>query len=119
MTICPPFMYYNTANWSPFSDGPFIVASTRSPVERVKKTGRPGSKREAYMVSWRKKGEYKPQISPKSESCGFKWANTHNKCVHDPMSLANVTTDPCLMWPHYIPYLIKLRTKLLRSLRLL
>ena len=25
------------------------------------------------------------QISPKSELCGWKWANTHNKCVHDPM----------------------------------
>ena len=36
MTICPPFMYSNTANWSPFPDGPFIVASTPSPVERVK-----------------------------------------------------------------------------------
>ena len=34
------------------------------------------------MVSWCKKGEYNAQISPKSELCGFKWANTHNKCVH-------------------------------------
>ena len=50
-TTCPAFMYSNTANWSPFSDGPFIVASTRSPVERVKITGRPGSKREDCMVS--------------------------------------------------------------------
>ena len=25
----------------------------------------------------------------------------------------------CLMWPHYILYVIKLRTQLLRSLRLL
>ena len=51
VTTCPLFMYSNTANWSPFSDGPFIVASTRSPVERVKITGRPGSKREDCMVS--------------------------------------------------------------------
>ena len=51
VTTCPAFMYSNTANWSPFSDGPFIVASTPSPVERVKITGRPGSKREDCMVS--------------------------------------------------------------------
>ena len=25
------------------------------------------------------------QISPKSELWGFKWENTHNKCVHGPM----------------------------------
>ena len=30
-----------------------------------------------------KKGEDNAQLSPKSELCGFKWANTHNKCVHD------------------------------------
>ena len=35
------------------------------------------------------------------------------------LKLANVTTNPCLMWPHYISYVIKLRTKSLRSLRLL
>ena len=35
LTSCPHFMYSNTANSSPFSDGPFIVASTRSPVEPV------------------------------------------------------------------------------------
>ena len=42
------------------------------------------------------------------------------------LKLANVTTNPCLMWPYthththtYISYVIKLRTKLLRSLRLL
>ena len=33
VTTCPPFMYSNTANRSPFFDGSFIVASTRSPVE--------------------------------------------------------------------------------------
>ena len=37
------------------------------------------------MVSWCKKGESDAQICLKSELCGFKWANTHNKCVHDPM----------------------------------
>ena len=35
------------------------------------------------------------------------------------LKLANVTTNPCLIWPHYILYVIKLRAKLLRSLRLL
>ena len=35
------------------------------------------------------------------------------------LKLANVTTNPCLMWLHYISYIIKLRTKLLRSLCLL
>ena len=37
------------------------------------------------MVSWCHKGEYNAQIYPESELCGFKWANTHNKCVHDSM----------------------------------
>ena len=54
------------------------------------------------MVSWCKKGEYNAQISPKSELCGFKWVNAHNKCVHDPVQLANLSPNPCLMWPHYI-----------------
>ena len=35
------------------------------------------------------------------------------------LKLANVTTNPCLMWPHYISYIIILRTQLLRSLHLL
>ena len=35
------------------------------------------------------------------------------------LKLANVMTNPCLMWPHYISYIIELRTQLLRSLRLL
>ena len=46
---------------SPFSNGPFIVASTRSLVERVKITGRLGSKRDDRMVSWCKQGEYNTQ----------------------------------------------------------
>ena len=29
------------------------------------------------------KGEDNAQLSPKSELCGFNWANNHNKCVHD------------------------------------
>ena len=33
--------------------------------------------------------------------------------------LANVTRNPCLMWPHYILYVIELHTQLLRSLSLL
>ena len=40
-------------------------------------------KREDSMVSWCKKGECNAQISTESELCGFKGANTHNKCVHD------------------------------------
>ena len=80
VTICPPFMYSNTANWSPFSDGPFIVASTRSPMERVKITGCPGSKREDCMVSWCKKGDDNAQISPKSEPCGFKGKDSQQMC---------------------------------------
>ena len=32
-----------------------------------------------------KKGEDNARISPKSELCGFNWANNHNKCVHDSM----------------------------------
>ena len=47
----PTLHVLNTANWSLFSDGSFIVPSTRSPVEHVKITGRPGSKGEDCMVS--------------------------------------------------------------------
>ena len=71
------------------------------------------------MVSWSKIGEYNASISPKAELCGFKWANTHNKCVHDPIELANLSPNPHLMWLHYIWYRIKLGTKLIRSLHLL
>ena len=34
----PSLIYSKTANSCPFSNGPFIVASTHSPVERVKRT---------------------------------------------------------------------------------
>ena len=51
------------------------------------------------MVSWCKKGEYNAQTSPKSALCEFKWSNARNKCVHDSMSLANLSPNPCLMWP--------------------
>ena len=71
------------------------------------------------MVSWCKKGGYSTQISPKSDLSGFKWANTHNKCVHDPMWLANLSPNPCVMRLHYICTELKLGTKLIRSLRLL
>ena len=37
------------------------------------------------MVSWCKQGEYNAQGYQKSELCGFKWANTHSKCVHGGM----------------------------------
>ena len=34
---------------------------------------------------WCKKGEDNAQIPQQSELCGLKWANTHNKHVHDSM----------------------------------
>ena len=43
VTTYPPFIDSNTANSSPFPGGPFIVASTRSRVERLKINQRPGS----------------------------------------------------------------------------
>ena len=48
-------------------------------------------------MSWCKEGEYNAQISPKSELCGFKWANTHNKCVNivDALGRDCVT---CVVW---------------------
>ena len=67
---CPPFMYSNTANESPFSDGPFIVASTHSLVERVKITGCLVRKRENCMMSQCKKGGYGAQISPNQSYVG-------------------------------------------------
>ena len=61
--------------------------------------------------------EYNAQKSPKSELCEFKWANTHNKCVHYiysiySMQLANWSPNPYLMWLHYIWCRIKLGPKL-------
>ena len=43
---------------------------------------------------WWKKGECDAQISPKSEFCGFKWANNHNECVQDSVYLAHVSPYP-------------------------
>ena len=66
------------------------------------------------MGSWCKKGEFNAQISPKSELCGFKWANTRNKCVH---VAGKFVTKPV----SYVAALhlcrIKLCPKLIRSLR--
>ena len=105
MTTRPPFMYSNTANRSPFSDGPFIVASKceNNWTPRLKKR-----RLHDELVQ----GGY-AERSPKSELCGFKWANAHNKCVHDSMQLANSSPNPCLMWLHYIWYQIKLGPKLI------
>ena len=47
------------------------------------------------------------------------WDASASKETFHVLKLAKVTTNPCLMWPHYILYVIELRTKLLRSLRLL
>ena len=49
------------------------------------------------------------------------WDASHlkKKFLGHVLKLANVTTNPCLMWPHDISYIIKLRTQVLRSLRLL
>ena len=70
------------------------------------------------MVSWCKKGACNAQTSPKSELCGLKWANIHNKCVHYSLRLANPSPNPCLMWLHYICTELKLGTISIRSLRL-
>ena len=35
------------------------------------------------VVSWCKTREYNAQVPQKSDLCGFKWANTHKKCVHN------------------------------------
>ena len=43
------------------------------------------------MMSWCKKGEYNAQISPKSEQCGFKWANHGGG-------------DPSILDANYPPY---------------
>ena len=52
-----------------------------------------------------KRGEDNAQISPKSELCGFKWANNHkNKCVHDSMQLADLSPKPCLKRLHNITH---------------
>ena len=72
------------------------------------------------MVSRCKKGAYNAQTFQKSELCGFKWANTHNKCVHDSMFLANPSPNLCLML-HCTTFgtELKLGPKLIRSLCLL
>ena len=54
-------------------------------------------------------------MSPKSECRGFKWANNHNKCVHDSMQRADLSPKPCLMRLHYISDRIKLGRELIRS----
>ena len=64
------------------------------------------------MVSWCKKGEYNAQISPKSEPCGVKWANPHNKCVHDPMVTGKFVTKPMSYVAALHLYRIKLGLKL-------
>ena len=43
-----------------------------------------------------------------SEPCGLKWVKAYNKCVHGSIQLANLSPNPCLLWPHYIPYAIKI-----------
>ena len=64
------------------------------------------------MASSCKKGAYNAQTSPNSELSGLKWANTHNKCVHDSMLLANPSPNPCLMWLHYVWYRIKIGSQI-------
>ena len=67
------------------------------------------------MVSWCKKGECNAQTSPKSELCGFKWANTHNKCVHSQIRQETHVLCGCTTFGTEL----KLGPKLIRSLRLL
>ena len=57
VTSYPHFMYSNTANSSPFSNGPFIIASTCSPLHMCNNLTPRFKKREDCMVSWCKKGE--------------------------------------------------------------
>ena len=41
---------------------------------------------------------------PQNQTCGFKWANNHNKCVHDSMRLAVVTkTMSYAVALHFVP----------------
>ena len=54
---------------------------------------------------------------PKSELCGFKWANNYNKCVHESMS--QFATKPMSYVAALHLYQIKLGSKLIRPLRLL
>ena len=84
MTTCPPFMHSNTANESPFSDGPFIVASTRSPVERWKIIGRPvQKKRRLHDELVQERGIWCTNIS-KTRAMWVQVGKHSNKCVHDP-----------------------------------
>ena len=39
---------------------------------------------------------------PKIGAMLVQLGNTHNKCVHDSLGLANSSPNPCLMWLHYI-----------------
>ena len=52
-------------------------------------------------------GEDDARISPKPESCGFKWADSPNKCARDPMQSADLSPKPCLMRLPYISYRIQ------------
>ena len=74
---------------APVPPPPLVKATQKYQINTAPTLGqgrrRPGSKREDCMVSWCKKGKFHAQIPPKAELCGFKWANTHNKCVHDSM----------------------------------
>ena len=55
------------------------------------------------MVRWWKQGKYNAQIYPRSELCEFKWANIHNKCVHDSMWLANSSPMSYVAALHLVP----------------
>ena len=99
VTNSPAFMYSNTANRSPFSGGPFIVASTCSPVERVKIPGHPGSKRDDCMMTWCKKGGYGAQI-PKNQS----YVGSIGQMCRGLYVTGNLSPNAWLMWLHCIWY---------------
>ena len=62
------------------------------------------------MVRWCKEGECNAQISPKAELCGFQWANTHNRCVHDYLTGKFVTKPMSYVAALHV-YRIKLNPK--------
>ena len=55
----------------------------------------PGFKKRRLHGALMQEREYNAQIYLKSELCGFKRANAHNKCVHSSMYLANLSQQMC------------------------
>ena len=75
VTSCPHLMYSNTANISPFSDDPFIVASACPRVECVSFFNN--------LTPRFKKRRLHGELVQEKGDIVFKWANIHKTCVHD------------------------------------